>query len=510
MNPIITFILPTIGRLSILQTIQSLKNLKNERWHCIILFDGIPNLHLKHLSHDKHFTLLEINKSGENNSKAGLVRNQAFPYIHTTWTGFIDDDDTLSPYYIQHLEDELESYNDNIDCIIFRMMYKNKQVIPKAETNEIKRGDVGISFCIHKRIIESNILFQNNSFEDYLFLKEIENHHFKIIISSHISYFVKCNYLPISQNLSFPKHFIFNEKIIINHQNHQNQNDQNRNNIYIECDGGLGNILFRIFFGKYIELEFHKNVIFVYNENDKRKKLYEYSIFQHLQNCSNTSLKNKNIMILHEQDLQDVTFITTQNELYLKGYFHFTHYFHSHFDSIYSSLFSNYYSDIHLLFHHFKESIPHKKIISIHIRTTDYIQLQHIYHILQNEYYEKSLQEINYNENEYQILLFTDDWNYCQLNYPFIQKYNIQHYEFHLSQIENFHSIQNNYHSDEFEFILMSLSSIIIMANSTFSLWSSYISNAELIIIPSKWFSNEDIIPISHYLYSKKNYRFVS
>jgi hypothetical protein len=40
---IITFIIPTIGRISLNETINSLYNLENKNWNAIIIFDGVKN-----------------------------------------------------------------------------------------------------------------------------------------------------------------------------------------------------------------------------------------------------------------------------------------------------------------------------------------------------------------------------------------------------------------------------------------------------------------------------------
>ena len=43
----------------------------------------------------------------------------------------------------------------------------------------------------------------------------------------------------------------------------------------------------------------------------------------------------------------------------------------------------------------------------------------------------------------------------------------------------------------ELDLFLLSLSDIIICANSTFSLWASYFSNSKQIYIPKNWFAEE-------------------
>ena len=45
---IITFIIPTIGRLSLNDTINSLINLENKNWKALIIFDGIKRSDRNH------------------------------------------------------------------------------------------------------------------------------------------------------------------------------------------------------------------------------------------------------------------------------------------------------------------------------------------------------------------------------------------------------------------------------------------------------------------------------
>ena len=41
MEPIITFIIPSIARLTLLRTVESLKNQTDPNWRSIIIYDGV-------------------------------------------------------------------------------------------------------------------------------------------------------------------------------------------------------------------------------------------------------------------------------------------------------------------------------------------------------------------------------------------------------------------------------------------------------------------------------------
>ena len=198
----ITFIIPTIGRNTLINSISSLLNQDDTNWKAIIIFDGIEVIHL---ITDDRIEYLSIPKTGNEYIKnvSGLVRNYGIKYINdnieTEWIGFLDDDDTLSNDYISKLKEEI-LFNNNIDVCLFRMCYSNGYILPSLSDKNIIRNKVGISFAIKSYIAKDN-LFNNNPFEDYFFLKNLQSKKYKILISSYITYFVRTN--PIHSNYTF-------------------------------------------------------------------------------------------------------------------------------------------------------------------------------------------------------------------------------------------------------------------------------------------------------------------
>ena len=188
-NSFITFIITTIGRKSLILSINSLLNLKDNDWNAIIIFDGIKcNINIE----DSRIEIIEIEKSGKESIKntAGLVRNIGFNNIkNSEWIGFLDDDDYLSENYICNLKKEIQ-INNSIEVCIFRMAYQNGCILPSKFDKNIIRNKVGISFALKKYITDDN-KFINSPFEDYLYLKNLQSKKYKIIISSYVSYFVK-------------------------------------------------------------------------------------------------------------------------------------------------------------------------------------------------------------------------------------------------------------------------------------------------------------------------------
>ena len=202
----ITFIIPTIGRESLRNSIQSILNQDDANWKCIVIFDGIKkNIDID----DERITFFEIDKTGGNESDvkstSGLVRNVGIKNSgETEWIGFLDDDDYISSDYISKLKKEIEM-NEAIEVCIFRMGYRNKYIIPTKDDKNINRYRVGISFAVKKYVTEK-VSFTNNPFEDFIYLKNLQYKKCKMVISSYVTYFVRIE----------PYETLFYPKILIN------------------------------------------------------------------------------------------------------------------------------------------------------------------------------------------------------------------------------------------------------------------------------------------------------
>jgi hypothetical protein len=121
-----------------------------------------------------------------------------------------------------------------------------------------------------------------------------------------------------------------------------------------------------------------------------------------------------------------------------------------------------------------------KKNISLHYRLGgDRItsMMQHYHKNVSPEYYKSALDLISdYNENDYNVLVFTDNRNLAE-NLLSGFKY-------------NFIYIDNN-NDNIIDFIMMSMCDINIIGNSTFSWWSAYMNskeNKKVIATKTEWF----------------------
>lgn len=190
-DTLITFVIPTIGRLTLIKTIRSLVNQTSNKWKCIIVCDGVE-LHneIKNIiSQNDKITTIKINKTGVSNN-AGYVRNEGIKLVNTSWVGFVDDDDEISPLYVETFTNSVKHYND-LKCVIFRMMYHDGGIFPDKESSNFIQDRVGISFCYSMKLAREGIIFQPSSVEDFKLLDMIRKGGHKILLSNNICYFIR-------------------------------------------------------------------------------------------------------------------------------------------------------------------------------------------------------------------------------------------------------------------------------------------------------------------------------
>jgi glycosyltransferase involved in cell wall biosynthesis len=182
----ITFIIPTIGRESLKNTLISLQNQTIEKWSAIIIFDDC-DVNINNI--DDRIKIVCCNKLGSNINNAGLVRNYGINLVDTKWIAFLDDDDVIDETYLQKFYEELE-LNNGFDVLIFRMNLCGR-VIPRLDTDNFYINDVGISFVAKKEIFNSGMKFVPDGAEDFLLLNQIRKKNYKMIISPYVMYYVE-------------------------------------------------------------------------------------------------------------------------------------------------------------------------------------------------------------------------------------------------------------------------------------------------------------------------------
>lgn len=189
---LITFVIPSIGRATLANTLCSLYEQSYDDWNAIVCFDDVKPI-IK--DHYKVHVLNTPSKLGVGRNGAGAVRNYAIKEMaHRQslgkWIGFVDDDDTLSPMYTDYLFHH--NRRDPVpDIIVFSMQWVEGRVLPRDHTLPLEQleNDIGISFCCQKHVF-SQIQFDPSSGEDFDFLKRAQQIGFMVKIVPEVMYYV--------------------------------------------------------------------------------------------------------------------------------------------------------------------------------------------------------------------------------------------------------------------------------------------------------------------------------
>jgi glycosyltransferase involved in cell wall biosynthesis len=182
----ITFIIPTIGRETLKDTLSCLLMQTNPNWRAVVIFDGIEsNIDVS----DERIEIVEAPKIGIGKNSAGRVRNYGILYAETEWVAFVDDDDAIKKEYVEIFLNETQKYTN--DVIIFRMLNFDGDILPKNKTYNFYECSVGISFAVKKEIFDSGMTFDPSHLEDYKYLNKLRENNYNIMISPYILYFVR-------------------------------------------------------------------------------------------------------------------------------------------------------------------------------------------------------------------------------------------------------------------------------------------------------------------------------
>lgn len=187
----ISILIPSIGRPTLINSLNSLIQQSNPNWAAFVGFDGCaPKPPVK----DDRITYFYLDKVGGGSNQGGMVRNALIQHVKTDWIGFVDDDDTLRAHYVDALIEESKA-NPDADCIVFRMSYHPSDqflILPPLGTKSPEMCRVGISFAVKKEFLTKNKLgFINYSAEDFILLNTLERLGGKIFFSSLITYNVR-------------------------------------------------------------------------------------------------------------------------------------------------------------------------------------------------------------------------------------------------------------------------------------------------------------------------------
>jgi glycosyltransferase involved in cell wall biosynthesis len=190
MAPFVSFIIPSIGRASLDTALDSLREQSDPDWEALVVAD--PRWwKSKHIPRgEKKITYLNGKESS-----AGLLRNHGLQLAYGQWVAFRDDDDTISPNYVEHLREHAEDY-PGAGVVVFRMEHPKYGILPRENLPIIAQGLVGISYAVKRqhqpRFEAENVVSTTdttlNTHEDINLLLELRKRGLEFYISPHVDY----------------------------------------------------------------------------------------------------------------------------------------------------------------------------------------------------------------------------------------------------------------------------------------------------------------------------------
>lgn len=431
-------------------------------------------------NHNK-IELFKVNRETEASHFYNLYCNHLLDRVRDGWILFLNDDNMLAH------PDTLKKINNNIktegDIIFWKVKLGEHIIYPNIY--DIKYGQIdSAGFCFHSKYKNAARWIAEQG-SDFHYVTQLLKKHY-LIRRAHSEI--------LTQSVLLTKVNEKWKKVDVN--KYMNIND--KNTLYTEITGGLGNQLFMIFNIISLSQEYNCNFKLDYNRNYKKdyqearlhKNPDEYAILSKLDFIK---FKKDKLTIYQEPVYKYNKIELEKDKNYeIKGYFQSYKYFWKHRDII-----KNYLNiDICLIDSILeKYKLLGKKILSIHVRLGDYVNLQDYHPIPSLEYYKQALSY--YNLNNYQIILFSDD----------VEKAKEKLKPLELDLI----FAQDIYDNDEDQLYMLMLSDVVVCANSTFSLMSCYLNeiygfkkDVEY-ILPHKFFGKSgpkydifDLIPIEN------------
>lgn len=179
-----TFIVPTVGRPTLVRALDSLSRQTDPDWSALVVADGVGEFFLPRVDDRIFFVNLRC-RLGDRNF-GGSARNHGMAHAPGEWISFVDDDDRVDVDYVAWLKGE----SSGMDMVVFRMQYQNGAVLP--EGNDVGCGQVGISFSLRRDFQrERNLWFPNSAVEDWSMVQASIGAGARWKISSRVAYYVR-------------------------------------------------------------------------------------------------------------------------------------------------------------------------------------------------------------------------------------------------------------------------------------------------------------------------------
>lgn len=238
-------------------------------------------------------------------------------------------------------------------------------------------------------------------------------------------------------------------------------------NLIIQVSGGIGNQMFQIANAYALSIKFNRTLM-ISDKNSTSRNTYWNSIL----NQFSQFLINHNIFIelkrkssiynwaMTRFEYKEIILNDNVENYCIEGYYQTFKYFDLDIFKPMLNLdfIQNYYN-------------IDNNDIALHIRRTDYTA-NNFHKVLSLEYYKTCIYQLNSKIKINNIYVFSDDIEWCKKNLDYDN----------LIFVKNKNEIE--------ELIFMSTFKHFIIANSSFSWWAAYLSNAFNVYCPKNWFIN--------------------
>lgn len=243
--------------------------------------------------------------------------------------------------------------------------------------------------------------------------------------------------------------------------------------LYMSINGGLGNQLFQLATGMAYASTSNRKLL-VFSSATNGRKYYWNTLLSRF-NSIHTDITK----ISFDKRFREPSFLYSpipefsENTLLIDGYFQSAMYFNN-IRHILKKILLFPMNIREMLSRKYKIDLWKPNFVVVHARRGDYVSASD-YHALQpDEYYNQAKKLIETKITEPTYILISDDPEYWKRSTVFCDS-KVIHFE--EDDIETFYLIMNSYN--------------IIMANSTFSWWGSYLSEATNVIAPKLWFATK-------------------
>ena len=259
------------------------------------------------------------------------------------------------------------------------------------------------------------------------------------------------------------------------------------------CDlnyGRIGNQIFQYSICKI--LSHMNNCDFYLNPNHCFLTMFDTKSLSYCELLKDLNLKN----YIEKETFQFDTHLLHTNNINLSGFFQNINYYDSFIKIIKQELRPN-----SKLLRNTKEYIQFKiglkaninDIACLHVRRCDYTNINFYRHLTISNYYKTALNQIN---SKY-VFVISDDINLVEEEFKALNN-NDQKIIF-VKELDMFH-----------DFYIMYLSPISIIANSTFSFWSSLLSDKDQVFSPRYWFNTKNQMINNAFKTKQSNWNFIN